>query len=96
MGKDGKLTRLEISRHRADIWNSEERKKANKPTDDTIERKDINSDIIKMISEGKGKIEIMTTLTNKYPNSKLAKYFERWYEHHKEKQNDKKTYIDYR
>ena len=42
---------------------------------DTIKRQNIHKDITNMISEGKGKIEILVFLNNKYPDTYLSKFF---------------------
>ena len=60
-------------------------------SDDTKNRKAIQEDIIKMIKEGKGRIETFDYLWNKYKDTKLCMYISQWYEHHyaRLKQKDK-------
>lgn len=89
------LSRKEIGKQRADIWDSEQRNKNKVIFQETIDRQNINNDIIRLISEGKGKIETLAFLNNKYPNSRLSKYFESWYNHHKERKNRKKPLNDF-
>jgi len=83
MGKiKGKLTRREISKRDGDIYYHEITKNKPKISEETQYRQEINADIIKMVSEGKGKVEILIFLNNKYENSKFSKFFEQWIEHH--------------
>lgn len=49
---------------------------------DTKERYEIHSLIKKSLEEGKGRIEILSELLNKYPNSTGRNYFEQYIEHH--------------
>ena len=56
---------------------------ANTPkSDDTLERIAINNEIIEAISKGKGKVEILKILNEKFPNSNLAKFFGQYIDHH--------------
>lgn len=52
---------------------------------DTIERYEIHSLIKESLIEGKGRVEILAELMNKYPNSSVRKYFEQYIEHHMKK-----------
>ena len=56
---------------------------ANTPkSEDTLERIAINKEIISAINEGKGKIEILKMLNEKYPSSNLSKFFGQYIDHH--------------
>ena len=56
---------------------------ANTPkSEDTLERIAINKEIVSAISKGKGKIEILKMLNEKFPCSNLCKYYEQYIDHH--------------
>ena len=77
-----------LNRNRKKTYNSEVTKivasetdreikcKNEKESEDTKQRKEIQEVIKKMVRENKGKIEILTYLTNNYPNAKVAPFFE--------------------
>ena len=64
----------------------EEKAKAPKNKDTKI-RLDIHRDIKTMLAEGRKKIEILIELSNKYPDTYLSKFFEKWIEYHIEKRD---------
>lgn len=56
---------------------------ANTPkSEDTLERIAINNEIVSAINEGKGRIEILKMLNEKFPSSNLAKFFGQYIDHH--------------
>ena len=59
--------------------------KPNPKTADTIERESLHSRIKELISQGKGNIEILATLSSEFPDSKLQPFFEKYIEHHRQK-----------
>lgn len=54
-------------------------------TADTIERESLHNRIKELVSQGKGNIEILSTLANEFPDSKLQSFFESYIEHHRQK-----------
>ena len=54
-------------------------------TDDTIHRREVAKFIKTLISQGKGKIEILVALIQKYPDSPVRPYFMQYIEHHSTK-----------
>lgn len=80
-----KETRKEISQKRMGVVQSEYLSKQKKTNPDSLLREEIHTAIIKMISEGKGKIETLIFLNNKYPDYKFSEYFEKWYLYHSQK-----------
>lgn len=53
----------------------EERKNPPQPNDDTKLRYDIQKDIKELVAEGKGEVDILVYLHNKYPDCKYEKYY---------------------
>lgn len=64
------------------------KKKAMQPQNpDTLTRLSIHKDMKQMLLEGKGKIEILTFLSNKYSDTNLVKYFDQWLDAHIQKED---------
>ena len=85
-----KANRRRMSQILADVdrFNKRREEEANKPkSKDSIDRISIHTDIKKMLFEGKDKIEIITSLNNKYPDTYLSKFFSKWIEYHIEKKD---------
>ena len=50
-------------------------------------RQDMHKTIKNMLSKGKNKVEIITFLVNKYPDSYLNKYISQWVDYHMDKKD---------
>lgn len=88
-----KETRKEISQKRMGVVQSEYLSQHKKINLDSLLREEIHTTIIRMISEGKGKIETLIFLNNKYPDYKFSEYFEKWYVYHSQKKETKSIFI---
>ena len=53
-------------------------KKNKKESNDTIERKNIHSEIVRLLKYGLGIKDILHILEEKFPNSKYKVFFENW------------------
>ena len=78
----GRMTRhgfVEYRKYVTDIIGRESQKEIEEknkvPNPDTEHRKLIQNEIESLLNEGKNKIEILLILNEKYPDSKLSKYF---------------------
>ena len=80
--KNGRLSKYgfnEFRRMQSDIIAIESEKEVKNrnaiPNLDTEHRKLIQNEIESLLNEGKNKIEVLLILNEKYPDSKLSKYF---------------------
>ena len=65
-----------------------------KETEDTINRKAIQTDLVNLIKQGRSREEIFDYLWDKYKGTKQCMYISQWYEHHyaRLKQNDTRKF----
>lgn len=83
-GRDGKLKKSGLDKFLPErlenifrqMDTEEKRKNPPELSEDTKLRLEIQKDIDSLINQGKGKIEILAYLNNKYKNTYLSKYFE--------------------
>ena len=57
---------------------------------DTLIRQEVHSIIVTRLREGKGKLEILNELIEKYPDCSIREYFGQYIEDHARKLNSKK------
>ena len=65
----------------------EEELKSRKPSQDTLDRKEVHKVIQQMVYEKKGKIEILNYLSNHYPDAQCSIYFSQWIDYYENRQN---------
>ena len=58
-------------------------------SDDTVIRQEVHAIIVARLNEGKGKLEILNELIEKYPDSSIRRYFGQYIEDHARKLNSK-------
>ena len=82
-------TRIAINDYNEEMF----RKKLSvkKPHPDTVARQEIQNTIITMLRQGKGKLEILNFLNEKYPESSMREHFGEYIENHARKFSAKNT-----
>ena len=88
------MNRRRLSQLRYNIiaceYQREKRYHNKKASPDAILRSQIYKDLKDMISAGKGKVETLDFLYNRYKDQKLSIYFSQWYDHFYAKLNKEK------
>ena len=80
-GQITKKDRMSLAISNRNTYYDADRKDRTK-TADTIHRREVAKFIKNAISQGKGKVEILVALIQKYPDSPVRPYFMQYIEHH--------------